>query len=179
MHIGTVAALVSSIAISTTALAAEKNPPARSATLTRLVECRSISEPDERLACFDREVAALDAAEASKQVMIVDKEQVRKTRRSLFGLALPDLGIFGSGAGSDDDDEEAARLEAQIKSVSQVGYGKWAFELDDGARWVQTDDRPLGVEPRAGQTILIKRGALGSYMANVNGQRSFRVQRTR
>lgn len=167
----------------TAAAAAEKTEKAqqpRATALVRVVECRTLTEPEERLACYDREVAALDSAEANKQVMVVDKEQVRKTRRSLFGLQLPDLGIFGgNGETGDDDAEEVSRLEAKIKSASQSRYGQWSFELEDGARWTQTDDHQLGVEPKPGQMIVIKRAALGSYMASVNGQRSFRIQRIR
>lgn len=178
MHIGTAAALTGMMLMSTAALAAEKTPQSRSAMLTRLVDCKSIAQPNERLACYDREVAALDAAESSKQIMVVDKEQVRKTRRSLFGLELPDLGIFGGGDKSDDADE-VSKIEAKVKSASRNPYGQWSFELEDGARWVQTDDHVLAIEPKAGDTILIKRAAFGSYMANVNGQRTFRIQRTR
>ena len=178
MHIGTAAALTGMMLMSTAGLAAEKTPQPRSAALTRLVDCRSIAQPEERLACFDREVAALDAAEASKQIVVVDKEQIRKTRRSLFGLELPDLGVFG-GDDKSDDAEEVSRLEAKIKTASRGRYGQWSFELEDGARWVQTDDHVLAIEPKAGDTILIKRASFGSYMANVNGQRTFRIQRTR
>lgn len=153
----------------------EKSPP-RSQALTKLVNCRSITAPEERLACYDREVAALQNAAARNEIAVVDREQVRKTRRSLFGLTLPDLSIFG-----DDNEDEAAvsRIEAKIKSVYDAGYGRWGFVLDDGAQWVQTDNRKLAFKPKPGQDVVIHKAALGSYMANINKQNAIRVERVR
>ena len=74
--------------------------PKRPEVIERITACRTIAASAERLACFDREVAALEAAADAREIAVVDREQVRRTRRSLFGLRLPDLGIFG-----DDDDE--------------------------------------------------------------------------
>lgn len=148
----------------------------RSPALTRLVGCRDLAAPEERLACYDREVAALDAAEARHDVVVVDRDQLRKTRRTLFGLTLPNLSIFGDDS---PDEEGVQRIEAKIKTVSQTPYGKWIFELDDGARWAQTDSRELPIWPKPGQTISIRKAAMGSYLANVNDQIAIRVERLR
>lgn len=147
----------------------------RPAALNRLTDCRAIAAPAERLACFDREVAAIDAAEARKDLIVVDREQVRKTKRSLFGLALPDLGVFGDAS----SDDSTSAIEASIKRAWQAPDGKWRFELEDGARWAQIDGRNLTAEPDSGDPIKIRRAALGSYLANVNKQVAIRVRRVR
>lgn len=144
--------------------------------LTRVLDCRTRAAPEERLACFDREVAALEAAEASRELVVVDQQQLRRTRRSLFGLSLPDLNIFGDG---NDDEEAVTALESTIRSASQSAYGKWTLTLADGARWMQIDSRNLRKEPRAGDPIRIRRGAVGSYLANIDGQIAIRVRRER
>lgn len=161
-----------SVAVAGSALAqppGTKRPPAFSS----LVNCRAIAQPTERLACFDRAVAAMDAAEARQDLVIVDRQQINRTRRSLFGLSLPNLGIFGDAS---PEAAAEASIEGKIKRSWLTG-DKWNFELEDGARWVQIDSRNLSADPKAGQAIVIRRAALGSYLANVNKQTAIRVKR--
>lgn len=170
----TVAAVAASTIFGGTALAQAKSAE-RSPAFQRLVDCRAISDSAGRLACFDKEVATLDAAESSQNLVVMDRDQIKKTRRSLFGLTLPNLAVFGD----DGQAEENRAIESKIKSAWMNGNGKWNFELVDGARWVQTDSRNLNIEPRGGHDINIRKAALGSYLANVNKQVAIRVQRIR
>jgi hypothetical protein len=162
------------LTMATATAAAQAPQQQRPPILTRLVQCRTIAATAERLACYDREVAAMDAAEASRELVVMDRQQVQRTRRSLFGLALPDLGIFG---GDDDTEEEAARIESTVRSATQNANGKWIIVLADGARWVQVDSRNLAIEPRSGHPVRIRRAVMGSYLANVNDQAAIRVRR--
>ena len=149
-------------------------PAAPPAAFTRAIECRSVADPQARLACYDREVAALAAAAQSNEIRVVDRQEIRRTRRSLFGITLPDLGgIFGGGG----DGEEVSEINATIQSARQDAYGKWTIVLDDGARWQQIDTRDLASDPRPGQPIRIRRAAMGSFLANVNRQIAIRVRR--
>jgi hypothetical protein len=155
---------------------AQSGGASRPEALNRLTACRALADTAERLGCYDREVAAIDAAEARKDLVVVDRQQIQRTRRSLFGLSLPDLNIFGN----DDGDEQAVtELQSTIRSASQSPHRKWTLTLQDGARWVQTDTRRLADDPRPGHAIRIRRAALGSYLANINGQVAIRVQRER
>ena len=159
-----------------TAASAQRPRPGeeRPAALTRVVQCRAVASAEERLACYDREVAAMDAAQSSGQLVAMDRTQIRRTRNSLFGLTLPNLGIFGD---SNEDEEEASRIESTVRSATQAPDGKWIIQLADGARWIQLDSRNLNVDPRPGQPIRIRRAAMGSYLANVNNQVAIRVRR--
>lgn len=155
--------------------AAQKAEP-RSQALTRLVDCRKLADPAERLACYDREVAAFDAAAARRDVVVVDREQLRKTRRTLFGLSLPNLSVFGD----DNTDEEGIQtIDTTIKSLNQTAVGKWVITLADGAVWEQIDSRDLPIRPRPGHAIKIRRAAMGSYLANIKNQTAIRVRRMR
>lgn len=149
----------------------DSRPPA----LKRLTNCRSIASQTERLACYDREVAAVDAAEARKDLVVVDREQLKKTRRTLFGLTLPNLSVFGNDS---PDEEGVTQIESKIKAATQTAYGKWILELADGARWIQIDSRELAIEPRPGHDVKIRKAALGSYVANIKGQVAIRVKRS-
>ena len=168
--------LAAGAAICAAPASAQQRASERPQALARVLDCRSIQSPEERLACFDREVAAMQAAEASRELVVVDRQQLRRTRRSLFGLALPSLGLFGD---DNQDEETVSQVEGVIRSVSQTPYSKYVFTLQDGARWVQIDSRELGIEPRAGDAIRIRRAAMGSYLANVRGQVAIRVRRDR
>ncbi len=170
-----VLALSAGSASATAALAqATKAPP--SDALKNLTNCRDIANGRERLTCYDREVANLAAAQSRKDVVIVDRQQLNRTRKTLFGLALPDLGLFGSDTPGE---EGVSRISSTIKAANQTPYGKWILRLEDGASWVQMDSRDLPISPKPGHPIEIRKAALGSYLANIKGQVAIRVQRLR
>lgn len=148
----------------------------RPALLNNLAQCRSITDSSGRLACFDRTAAAIDEAEKRKDLVVVDREQLRKTRRTLFGLTLPNLSVFGD---DNQDQEGFNQVETTIGKLSQTPYGKWVFTLADGAQWEQIDSRELPIEPKAGHAIKIRRASMGSYLANVRNQVAIRVRRMR
>jgi hypothetical protein len=157
------------------AAAAPKNSPTQPPPpgFARLLACQSIRDNVQRLACYDREVTGVGTANARGDLVVMDREQVRKTRRSLFGLSLPDLGVFGGGELPGD----ATVLETRIKQTRQGPDGKWWFYLAEGGSWLQLDRREFIVDPAPGQPVRIKRGALGSYMMNVNKQLAISVHR--
>ena len=138
----------------------------------RVVACSTIADSAERLACSDKEVPAMATAQKSGDLVAMDKAQVRKTRRTLFGLALPDLGIFG-----DDSDDAVKAIETKLKAVRTDPRGRYIFDLVEGGRWEALESRTFIVDPAPGQTIKIRRAALGSYLANVNNQIAVRVRR--
>lgn len=144
-------------------------PPAASA-YQALIECRGIIDPAARLACFDKAAGGLAEAVETRQVVVVDKNTMRETKRRLFGIALPNVKLFGPG-----DDEEVDQITSTLQSASDTRDGLSIFVLEDGSRWRQTEGRYLF--PKPGQPIVVKRGALGSYMANVNGKPAVRVVR--
>ncbi len=156
--------------------------PGRAGVIQALYDCRAITDAAQRLACFDRQVTALQTAETARDVRIVDREQVRRARRGLFGLTLPSLGdIFGGG----DDEVAAARdpdvieeIESVIREIGRDSAGKLVLILENGQRWTQTEVN-AGRSPRAGQSVRIRRGALGSFLATVDGRAGFRVRRDR
>ena len=137
-------------------------PPA---IYTELVACKDIAAPTARLACYDEKVSALQTAQSTNQVVIADREQVREARRGLFG-------------GDGDEGDEIQAIDGVIQSARTIRGGKWVIRLEDGAVWQQTDT-PRGSmrDPKTGDTIVIERAALGSFMAKVNDGRAFKVTR--
>ena len=146
----------------------------RPVVLTKLAQCRAIAAPEARLACFDREAAALDQAQGNGELVIMDRREIRAARKSLFGLSLPNLSILGDDKAGE---KELSTIETTIRSATQNADGKWMLVLADGARWSQVDSRELPIEPRAGLAIKIRRGTMGAFLANIASQTAIRVRR--
>lgn len=170
-------AILAAAALAATGGAANaQTPTAGNPLVDRVVECRAMPDVPARVRCYDEAVDALAKATASGDVVVVDKEDVRKTRRSLFGFSLPKLPLF---RGDSTAEEEAPdEIEAKIATVRGLGYGKYLIVLDSGARW-QTTEPPRGAtpDPRPGEAIKISRGALGAYFISVDGRRAVKGMR--
>ncbi len=137
-----------------------------------LVACKLIANPEERLACYDAKVTAIDEAEKKDEIVMADKESMKDARRGLFGFNIPKIKIFGNS-----DENEIKELVTTIKSARRDGDGKWVLTLADGARWQQTDSGNPIREPKSGMEIKIRPAALGSYFVNIGGQRAIRMKR--
>jgi len=155
-------------------------PPGRAELVKALSDCRAITDPTERLACYDKAAAALDEAQTKGDVIVVDREQARAVKRQAFGFNLgAALSIFDRPAGKEGAKEKEAEesITAVARSVSQTAVGKWIITLEDGAVWRQIDSDTLPLDPHAGSKIHIRRAALGSFLMSIDGQSSIRVHR--
>lgn len=148
----------------------------RPAVFEKLLGCRSVKDSAARLACFDKQVAEMDAAARNAELVVVDRGEIRNTRKSLFGLTLPSLGIFGNSEAERREAKAFTEIESTIRSARISGY-RWSVILEDGARWVQIDSKSLARDPKAGQQIRIRKAALGSFFANIDGQTAIRMRR--
>ena len=142
--------------------------PAQASHLGALDACRAIATDSARLACFDREAAALLTASRSGDLSVVDRADMRTARRSLFGFALPKLPFF---AGDKSADEVPDTLDSTIVTAQGIANGRYRIKIAAGDAVWETTDSPLNLsEPRAGEKIVISKGALGSYFLRINGQ---------
>jgi hypothetical protein len=91
----------------------------------------------------------------------------------LFGFSLPKLKLFGN----EDNEEAEAEFVTKVDSAYQKSPGKWTVVLDGGARWSQIDTQVLPRNPAKGMEIKIRKAAMGSYFANIGGQRAIRMIR--
>lgn len=145
--------------------------------LQSFAQCRAITEPEARLACFDKAAGALEQAVRAKEVRILDKDDVRRTKRSLFGFTLPRVGLFGDG-NEDSEKEEFTEINTTVASARQLDNGRVELRLvgEDDAVWQTTET--LAWPPKPGAKIRIRKGAIGSYFINVGGK-SVRGMRVR
>ena len=155
-----------------TAGAAQK--PASNALVDAVAACQSQQDDQARLRCYDQAAAALTQATQSGTIVVVDREDVRKTRRSLFGFSLPKLPFF---SGDDSAKDQQDEITATVASASALGYGKYRVRIEDGAIWETTEGWPTLREPRLITTVSPRRGSLGSYLMKIDGQRGLKAKR--
>lgn len=164
--------LLPALLLAATPLAAQDTP----APLRALAACRGIADNAQRLACFDREAGALVSSVEKKETVLLDKQEVRKTKRSLFGFSLPRLPFFSGGKEEDAKEEaEFSQIETPIKTVRSIGYGRFRFSIDEGALWETTEG--INAFPKPGQKVLIKKGLMGGYFIKFEGARSVKGMR--
>ncbi len=143
-----------------------------------LRQCRAIPANAERLACFDRVSASLVAAADEGDLSVVNRDEVRKTRRSLFGFSLPDLGIFGRNdkAREKDEADEIQVLNTTVASSRTTAEGL-VITTAEGARWL-IDSPPRRLKtPRPGQSVELRKGTLTSYFIRIDGQSGVKARR--
>lgn len=163
-HLAIVAAPVLALSAASVAIAEDPVVPSSEETIAQLKACRAIADPDQRLACYDREVGAVITATEQGTLQVVDRADVEETKRGLFGFALPKIKLFGG------DGDEMTELETTITDVRREGREGWIFTTEEGSVWRISDTRLGWRPPQPGQAVVLKKASLGSYFIRVNGQ---------
>ena len=142
------------------------------ALIQALAACRGVADEKARLDCYDQASARLAEAVDKKELVVMDRQEIQQTRRSLFGFSVPDIPLFRG-----EDGKDSGKLETVIAGASRLEGGKWQIRLEDGAIW-QTNETRLNLsDPKPGQKIVIQRGTLGNYFLRIDGQRGIRGRR--
>ena len=168
--------LLSAVLAVPSAAAPKTRPTAASPLVAAIDRCRQIADSTQRLACYDTAANALVTATTSGEVSIVDRGEVRKVRRSLFGFSLPKVPFF---SGDTTANEAQQKLDSTITSVHQLNSGHYQIVIaDNNAVWETTESGGISFEPpHVGQKIEILRGALGNYFLRIDGQIGVRGKR--
>ncbi|MEI6439285.1 MAG: hypothetical protein WCO83_03665 [Alphaproteobacteria bacterium] len=161
------------------------SPAATSAAtaLQKVIACHSLSNDQQRLACYDSAVSDLisgtqpsgSAASAADDVIVISKEQVRSARRQAFGFDLSALSIFDR----DERPEVIDKISVAVVRAYQTGAGRWIIDLDNGSTWEQTDDERVWKSPTKGSKADVRKASMGSYFINLDGQRAIRARRVK
>ena len=174
MWCGVTAALLSTPAI------AQRTPPPAAPTakpIAQLNACRGETDAARRLACYDRAVDALAAATASNDVVVVERQEVRRARKGLFGFTLPSVGFLTGRKDSAEDTADASELVTTITTSRSLGYDKWRFTVEGGGTWDTVESSSAFAEPRPGRKVTLTKGTLGAYYAKVEGGRRVQAKR--
>ena len=104
-----------------------KDKPAPSPLVSAIDRCRQITDATQRLACYDSAANALVSAANSGAVAVVDQNEIRKARHSLFGFTLPKIPFFSG-------DDTADEAQKQLEFDDHVGAGAQQWLLPRGDR---------------------------------------------
>lgn len=127
--------------------------------------CAASPHPATRLACYDRafppapEVRDAAAAQAVQE----------------FGLARPAEPLRNPGQTSEEADPD--RIEARVTHVDHGGGGRRTVTLENGQRW-SLEAGSMG-PIAAGDTVQLRKGALGSYLLRTQSGVNLRARRQR
>jgi hypothetical protein len=168
-------------------LAALSSTTLQAQNLDALKACARISNETARLNCYDDAVIAIDAALAAeiaarKQEMLA--RQAEEKRLAEAKAAQDKVNSFGANNLPPEKQPETKIeapdiLDARIEVASYDPYGNLVALLDNGQTWVQTETLTMP-KIKIGDTVQIKRGALGSYrMIIPRMNRAFPVKRRR
>ena len=166
--------LVAAVLFAAVPVAAKDKAPT-SPLVTAIDRCRQMTDPAQRLACYDSAANALVQAANAGTVAVVDQKEIREARRSLFGFTLPKIPFF---SGDSTADEAQRQLDTTITSVRPLNNGYYRIAIaDHNAVWETTESNISFDPPRPGQKISILRQPLGSYFLRINGQVGVRGRR--
>lgn len=172
----TTSLLVAGITLASAA-AAEK-PRNRPELFSKLLDCRAIADNAQRLACYDQSVGAIEEAEKKKDLVVVDRKEIRETKKSLFGFTLPKIGLFTGDKNDDDEKDEINEISSTVEIARIVKGGDWSLRLANDAGTWETNSE-LNVPPRAGDKVRIKKATMGSYLGQVGINRGVRLRRVK
>lgn len=151
--------------------AAAESPKDRPGLFDALLDCRSIAEDSGRLACYDAQADRLSSARKRGDIAVVTKQDLRESRRTLFGFPLPRFNLRGLK----DDEPDADRIETTVAVARPRGY-YWSILLDgEAGTWETTE--AMSREPKHGDKIVIRKGVMGGYMAKLGSGGLVRIRR--
>jgi hypothetical protein len=153
--------------------ASAQTPEATPELLDRVYQCAALTDDAGRLACYDGAVERLRSAERQGEIVAVDSQRAETVQRESFGFHLPNL----TGLLPRANNAALEQVETQVERVLSIGQGRHRFVLANGQSWVQVESRGVG-NVRAGDTVAVRRAALGSFMlVSSRGGPGHRVRR--
>jgi hypothetical protein len=167
--------VLASLLMAGAAGAKDKEPRRNSPLVNALAACRQIPDAAQRLACFDKASGDLLAATEKGDLNVVDRAELRQARKSLFGFTMPRLPFF---AGDKSADDVSDKLNSKVTAVKEMPYGRVQVRIAEGnAVWETLETNSSFDIPKVGDTIEIRRGALGGYTLQFGRQRGVKGRR--
>lgn len=133
--------------------------------------CAAMQDAADRLACYDKAFGR--SAEVDEAPVAAAAAAARA--RQDFGLSEAE-----KRARAPDADKEVFpdQVEAVVASIGYRGTGEMIVTLDNGQVWVQAES-VTNARLRAGDTVTVRKAALGSYQLLTPGRIAMRVRRVR
>ena len=139
--------------------------------------CQKVGDSGARLACFEQAAAALARATGEGDVVVLDREAVKKTRRELFGFSVSTAELFARRDDRSKAESELDEITTTLAAVGRNANGDYVLTLAEGGRWEQISAGSFGRAPRAGMTVVVRKAALGSYKMKIGEAPAIKVRR--
>jgi hypothetical protein len=159
--------------------------------LAGVLACRALTDAAARLACFDRETAALASEPAAGLTAAPAFAAPATTATSVAAPAHPasvldaqqSFGLSGSAIAANEEASGArppkvSKIEARVVALALTGNGRTLFTLDNTQVWRQLESEG-DMLAKLGDTATISRGLLGSYWLQLKSGRGCKVTRVR
>ena len=163
------------------AAAVAASPCFASDSVSALLACRRIEASAARLACFDRESAALAGQRSSAAPTTGQRSSAAPAPtlnpRDTFGLA--PLQVAARAEEVAHAPKPLAAVAARITNLSRAADGREVFTLDNHQVWVQLVPDGDWLDARTGEKVTISRGWLDSYRLSLPSHRGVKVTRLR
>ncbi|WP_194743304.1 hypothetical protein [Thermaurantiacus tibetensis] len=172
-------AVLGSLFASALVLAAQSAPGQRApaGALDPFLACARIPADSERLACYDRAIAAASAeGQRLAEERAREAEAAAKARAEAEARAAAEAaerakaaqveGFGARGGGPAEREARIDRLEAAVAETFTDSQRKRVFLLDNGQMWRQTDGVFLPMV-RPGTPVVIRRAALGGFTLRI------------
>jgi hypothetical protein len=154
-------------------LAAPPQAAAPDPMVDALARCLPLTDDAARLRCLETSARALVDATSRRDVVVVKRSDIQRTRRSLFGFGGDPAELLGATTPA----ERIETLETRLVSAAPIGNDRWTVRLEEGGLWQTNEPWVLGSDPRGGVAAVVRRGALGSFTLKIPGARAVRVRR--
>lgn len=137
--------------------------------------CAAIADSLSRLACFDELARTVQARRGGR-----DRDPSQATtpvtrpveRQAQFGLDQRQI-----RAQDPTVEQPIEQITAQVATIQMFGPGYWTLNMADGSVWRTTELVPSFRPPRAGQSVVVRKGVLGGYLLEVGNQTAMRINR--
>jgi hypothetical protein len=145
--------------------AALADEPPASRIPVELRSCVGLERNTERLACFDRGIAALLGADGAAAPSVESSFGLTASTPRVDAIRNPELS------------EDITKVTSRVTAVAASNDGSAVVTLDNGQVWRQISGGQLLL--KAGDEVEISRAALGSFQMKVPSGRSGKVKRVR
>jgi len=129
-----------------------------------IARCKAITDDTARLACYDAATGRSDAG------YITASSAGAAAAAANAGAAQPGTAVAAAT-------KPANSFESRIRTATRLPAGTWVVALDDGTSWIQADSSQEWMVFKAGDAVVVSRGAMGAWYLKKSGtNRTFRVR---
>ncbi|QYJ86629.1 hypothetical protein K0I73_02415 [Shewanella mesophila] len=141
----------------------------------QLANCAAIGDKLDRLICYDNLAANASNHNANRPIQAPVSKPVPAPQAPVVATAAI-TAEESFGKMPKEAPAQVTKLDMKVTSVSKDAYGALKIGFENGQVWKQKDNRRFKL--KAGDTVYIEKGALGSFMLGKEGiNTTIRVKR--